>query len=44
MKTIMLVFGIRPEAIKMYPQVKEWQGPPKAFQKCPEEFHIVTFI
>lgn len=31
MKTIMLVFGTRPEAIKMAPLVKE-------FEKYPEQF------
>ena len=31
MKKVMLVFGTRPEAIKMAPLVKE-------FQKYPEEF------
>ena len=37
MKTIMLVFGTRPEAIKMAPLVKE-------FQKCPEEFKTVVCV
>lgn len=32
MKKIMLVFGTRPEAIKMAPLVKEFQKHPKAFQ------------
>ena len=33
----MLVFGTRPEAIKMYPLVKE-------FQKCPEEFETIVCV
>ena len=37
MKTIMLVFGTRPEAIKMAPLVKE-------FQKCPEEFKTIVCV
>lgn len=37
MKTIMLVFGTRPEAIKMCPLVKE-------FQKYPEEFKTVVCV
>ena len=37
MKTVMLVFGTRPEAIKMCPLVKE-------FQKHPEEFRIVVCV
>ena len=32
MKRIMLVFGTRPEAIKMAPLVKEFQKHPKEFQ------------
>ena len=32
MKTIMLVFGTRPEAIKMAPLVKEFQKHPESFQ------------
>ena len=32
MKKIMLVFGTRPEAIKMAPLVKEFQKYPKEFQ------------
>ena len=32
MKKIMLVFGTRPEAIKMAPLVKEFQKHPKEFQ------------
>ena len=32
MKTVMLVFGTRPEAIKMAPLVKEFQKHPKAFK------------
>jgi UDP-N-acetylglucosamine 2-epimerase (non-hydrolysing) len=37
MKTIMLVFGTRPEAIKMAPLVKE-------FQKCPEDFKTIVCV
>jgi UDP-N-acetylglucosamine 2-epimerase (non-hydrolysing) len=37
MKTIMLVFGTRPEAIKMAPLVKE-------FQKYPKEFKTVVCV
>ena len=37
MKTIMLVFGTRPEAIKMAPLVKE-------FQKCPENFQTIVCV
>ena len=37
MKTIMLVFGTRPEAIKMCPLVKE-------FQKHPNEFVIICMV
>ena len=37
MKTIMLVFGTRPEAIKMAPLVKE-------FQKCPEAFKTIVCV
>lgn len=37
MKTVMLVFGTRPEAIKMCPLVKE-------FQKCTEEFKTVVCV
>lgn len=37
MKTIMLVFGTRPEAIKMCPLVKE-------FQKYPNEFRTVVCV
>ena len=37
MKKIMLVFGTRPEAIKMCPLVKE-------FQKCPEEFETIVRV
>ena len=37
MKTILLVFGTRPEAIKMCPLVKE-------FQKCPEDFKTVVCV
>ncbi len=37
MKTIMLVFGTRPEAIKMCPLVKE-------FQNCPEDFKTVVCV
>ena len=36
-KTIMLVFGTRPEAIKMCPLVKE-------FQKYPEEFETIVCV
>ena len=32
MKKIMLVFGTRPEAIKMAPLVKEFQNYPEQFQ------------
>lgn len=35
MKKVLLVFGTRPEAIKMCPLVKE-------FQKHPEKFEIVV--
>lgn len=37
MKTIMLVFGTRPEAIKMCPLVKE-------FQKYPEDFNTIVCV
>lgn len=37
MKTIMLVFGTRPEAIKMAPLVKE-------LQKYPEKFHCIVCV
>ena len=37
MKTIMLVFGTRPEAIKMCPLVKE-------FQKHPDEFETIVCV
>ena len=37
MKKIMLVFGTRPEAIKMAPLVKE-------FQKCSEEFETIVCV
>ena len=37
MKTIMLVFGTRPEAIKMAPLVKE-------FQKYPKEFETIVCV
>lgn len=37
MKRIMLVFGTRPEAIKMAPLVKE-------FQKCPDNFETVVCV
>ena len=37
MKTVMLVFGTRPEAIKMAPLVKE-------FQKHPEDFRTVVCV
>lgn len=37
MKTVMLVFGTRPEAIKMCPLVKE-------FQKHPEEFNTIVCV
>ena len=37
MKKIMLVFGTRPEAIKMAPLVKE-------FQKYPEQFQTVICV
>ena len=37
MKTIMLVFGTRPEAIKMAPLVKE-------FEKYPEQFKTVVCV
>lgn len=37
MKKIMLVFGTRPEAIKMAPLVKE-------FQKYPEQFHTIVCV
>ena len=35
MKKVMIVFGTRPEAIKMYPLVKE-------FQKHPNEFETIV--
>jgi len=37
MKKVMLVFGTRPEAIKMAPLVKE-------FQKCPETFQTIVCV
>lgn len=37
MKKVMLVFGTRPEAIKMAPLVKE-------FQKCPENFSTIVCV
>ena len=37
MKKIMLVFGTRPEAIKMAPLVKE-------FQKHPQEFETIVCV
>ena len=37
MKKVMLVFGTRPEAIKMAPLVKE-------FQKCPEDFKTIVCV
>ena len=37
MKKMMLVFGTRPEAIKMAPLVKE-------FQKHPDKFHSVVCV
>ena len=37
MKTIMLVFGTRPEAIKMAPLVKE-------FQKHPDTFNTIVCV
>ena len=37
MKTVMLVFGTRPEAIKMAPLVKE-------FQKHPDEFETIVCV
>lgn len=37
MKTVLLVFGTRPEAIKMAPLVKE-------FQKSPEDFNTVVCV
>ena len=37
MKTVMLVFGTRPEAIKMCPLVKE-------FQKRAEEFKTIVSV
>ena len=37
MKTVMLVFGTRPEAIKMCPLVK-------ALQKCPNEFKTIVCV
>ena len=37
MKKVMLVFGTRPEAIKMAPMVKE-------FQKCPENFQTIVCV
>ena len=36
-KTVMLVFGTRPEAIKMCPWVKE-------FQKSPQDFKTVVCV
>ena len=37
MKTVMLVFGTRPEAIKMCPLVKE-------FQKYPEDLKTIVCV
>lgn len=37
MKKIMLVFGTRPEAIKMAPLVKE-------FQKYPQDFQAIVCV
>ncbi len=37
MKTVMLVFGTRPEAIKMCPLVKE-------FQKHPKDFNTIVCV
>ena len=37
MKKVMLVFGTRPEAIKMCPLIKE-------FQKCPDEFETTVCV
>ena len=37
MKKVMMVFGTRPEAIKMCPLVKE-------FQKCPNEFETIVCV
>ena len=37
MKKVMLVFGTRPEAIKMCPLVKE-------FQKYPEDFETIVCV
>ena len=37
MKKVMLVFGTRPEAIKMCPLVKE-------FQKCPNDFETIVCV
>lgn len=37
MKKVMLVFGTRPEAIKMAPLVKE-------FQKCPKQFKTIVCV
>lgn len=37
MKKVMLVFGTRPEAIKMCPLVKE-------FQKCPKDFETIVCV
>lgn len=37
MKKVMLVFGTRPEAIKMAPLVKE-------FQRCPQDFETVVCV
>ena len=37
MKSVMLVFGTRPEAIEMAPLVKE-------FQKCPNEFKTIVCV
>ena len=43
MKKIMLVFGTRPEAIKMAPLVKEFQKYPESEPFCPSQAFPVPF-
>ena len=40
MQTVMLVFGTRPEAIKMCPLVKEFQRRPEEFNSTRPHFRI----
>jgi len=50
MRKIMLVFGTRPEAIKMAPLVKEFQKYPESFEtflECPakvQHLHVIPII